>query len=169
MHRRSVVWCLAVILTNLEAAFGPLSAPMRAITRERQLERHLFRAWCGWLCYPQDFTSTAESEFVEALQLVEHELGQSAGPWCELEPAVTSVPLCLQSCATRPIVGSCRCAYLALLTRARPTGSASPSERRTSSSCRISNACAQSPSTRGAPSTGSAKRPHLSPTCVHPD
>lgn len=43
-----------VILAELEKAFGPLHTSMhdRHVVELRKLERLLFRAWCGWLCYP---------------------------------------------------------------------------------------------------------------------
>ena len=43
-----------LILSALERRFGPLAAPMdaSAVVELRQLERHLFRAWCQWLCTP---------------------------------------------------------------------------------------------------------------------
>lgn len=42
------------ILLALEAAFGPLTHSLRDrdVLPLRRLERELFRAWCGWLCYP---------------------------------------------------------------------------------------------------------------------
>ena len=134
LHLTTIVLCssLVVILANLEATFGPLSEPMRVITRERQLERHLFRAWCGWLCYPQDFASTAESDFVEALQLVEYELGQVAGPWC----VFGACPDQPSPAADPPFL---RGAHI----QGHPAGFATRSERRTSSSCHISSACAR--------------------------
>ena len=44
-----------VILERLEATFGPLVHQMndRDVVACRRLERHLFGAWCEWLCRPQ--------------------------------------------------------------------------------------------------------------------
>jgi glutathione S-transferase len=44
-----------VILERLEATFGPLVHKMndRDVVACRRLERHLFGAWCEWLCRPQ--------------------------------------------------------------------------------------------------------------------
>ncbi len=49
------------ILIALEKAFGTLSLGMTnpQVMELRTLERRLFRAWCGWLCYP---TSSARQE-----------------------------------------------------------------------------------------------------------
>ena len=69
-----------VVLHSLEQAFGPLGAPMSAITPQRQLERQLFRAWCSWLCYP-DSTPADKSDFESALMQFERELGKHKGPW----------------------------------------------------------------------------------------
>ena len=43
-----------VVLNELERAFGPLHRGMGAepVVALRRLERALFSAWCGWLCYP---------------------------------------------------------------------------------------------------------------------
>ena len=43
-----------VILQRLEDTFGVLYKSMkdRNVMQLRNLERHLFGAWCQWLCYP---------------------------------------------------------------------------------------------------------------------
>lgn len=69
-----------VVLNSLEQAFGPLGAPMAKITPQRQLERHLFRAWCSWLCHP-DSTVREQRQFEETLARFEAELGAKPGPW----------------------------------------------------------------------------------------
>jgi glutathione S-transferase len=50
----------------------------------RRLERSLFRAWCGWLCYPS--RSAAEEragreEFLRAVEAVEGALAATPGPY----------------------------------------------------------------------------------------
>lgn len=73
-----------VILASLEEAFGPLGAPLAAITSQRKLERTLFRAWCEWLCYRSSSASEermGEQGFSEAVTVFEKELGSKPGPW----------------------------------------------------------------------------------------
>mmetsp|Transcript_110578 Transcript_110578/g.276949 ORF Transcript_110578/g.276949 Transcript_110578/m.276949 type:complete len:413 (+) Transcript_110578:99-1337(+) len=72
------------ILAALEAAFGPLGKPMRAITAYRQLERTLFRAWCQWLCYPSRSAaeeSRSQQQFEAVLGQVDQALSASPGPF----------------------------------------------------------------------------------------
>jgi glutathione S-transferase len=72
------------ILLALEGAFGALGLGMkdRAVVPLRQLERLLFRAWCGWLCYPAN-SSKAEQrnreQFQGVVAQVESALSQTAG------------------------------------------------------------------------------------------
>jgi glutathione S-transferase len=72
------------ILLALEGAFGALGLGMKdpAVIPMRQLERLLFRAWCGWLCYPAD-SSKAEQrnreQFKGVVAQVESALSQTAG------------------------------------------------------------------------------------------
>lgn len=72
------------ILAALEAAFGPLGAPMRAISPQRQLERKLFRAWCQWLCYPTRShaeESRNQRQFESVLGEVDEALRRTPGPF----------------------------------------------------------------------------------------
>jgi glutathione S-transferase len=72
------------ILLALERTFGALGLGMKdpAVIPLRQLERLLFRAWCGWLCYPAD-SSKAEQrnreQFQGVVAQVESALSQTAG------------------------------------------------------------------------------------------
>lgn len=77
-----------VILQRLEAAFGPLSpgegldAP--AVLPLRLLERALFRAWCGWLCYPSSGPAdeaARRAEFVAVAARVAAALSSTPGPF----------------------------------------------------------------------------------------
>eukprot|EP00746_Dinoflagellata_sp_MGD_P009715 gnl/MRDRNA2_/MRDRNA2_119845_c0_seq1.p1 gnl/MRDRNA2_/MRDRNA2_119845_c0~~gnl/MRDRNA2_/MRDRNA2_119845_c0_seq1.p1 ORF type:complete len:410 (-),score=84.00 gnl/MRDRNA2_/MRDRNA2_119845_c0_seq1:61-1290(-) len=72
------------ILAVLESQFGPLGVPMRSITQLRQLERNLFRAWCGWACYPA-YSESEEAQnkkmFQQVLAQVDRALTQTAGPF----------------------------------------------------------------------------------------
>lgn len=64
------------ILEALEAAFGPIGVSLadpRALPL-RQLERLLFRAWCGWLCHP----SPLPGGEVRARELFEGQAGAMA-------------------------------------------------------------------------------------------
>lgn len=72
------------ILLALEAAFGPVQCGMTHsdVLPLRQLERLLFRAWCGWLCQPASWfrqESASRAQFVGAIAQVESALKQSAG------------------------------------------------------------------------------------------
>ncbi|MDY7021574.1 MAG: glutathione S-transferase family protein [Cyanobacteriota bacterium] len=74
------------ILIALEQAFGPLVFGMRdpKVLPLRQLERLLFRAWCGWLCYPtrsprQDRHN--KEQFIGVMGKVEEALSRTPGPY----------------------------------------------------------------------------------------
>lgn len=74
------------ILLALERAFGPVEYGMQdpAVLPLRQLERLLFRAWCGWLCQPAGWfrqESSNREQFVGVVQKVEAALGQTPGPY----------------------------------------------------------------------------------------
>jgi len=74
------------ILMALEAAFGPVQYGMQdlAVLPLRQLERQLFRAWCGWLCQPAGWfrqESSNRRQFVSVVEQVESALEQTAGPY----------------------------------------------------------------------------------------
>lgn len=74
------------ILMALEAEFGPLNAELRSppVMAVRQLERHLFRAWCQWLCYPpRSIREDAmnRDHFSEALGMVSDSLKSTPGPY----------------------------------------------------------------------------------------
>ncbi|MEM6835819.1 MAG: glutathione S-transferase family protein [Cyanobacteria bacterium P01_C01_bin.120] len=78
------------ILLALEQAFGPLVYSLREaqVVPLRQLERLLFRAWCGWLCRParsQQDEDYHRGQFVQVVKDVEAALSQTAGPFF-LEP-----------------------------------------------------------------------------------
>lgn len=74
------------ILLALERVFGTLGAGMQdpMVLPLRQLERLLFRAWCGWLCRP---ASSAREEqqnhdrFKQVVMLVEEALASTAGDY----------------------------------------------------------------------------------------
>ncbi|KPQ35095.1 MAG: glutathione S-transferase [Phormidesmis priestleyi Ana] len=74
------------ILLALENAFGPLEAGMQSpsVLPLRQLERLLFRAWCGWLCQPASWFRQEEqskAQFVGVVAQVEDALGSTPGPY----------------------------------------------------------------------------------------
>ena len=74
------------ILVALERTFGPLSVGMQdaAVLPLRQLERSLFRAWCGWLCQPANwFRQEAQNraQFVRVVADVEAALERTPGPY----------------------------------------------------------------------------------------
>jgi len=75
-----------VILQNLEREFGPLGTKMDAPELKilRKLERQIFYAWCGWLCYPSR-NPTEENErrmnFINTAQVVDKALGSTPGPY----------------------------------------------------------------------------------------
>ena len=97
-----------VILRTLEEEFGPLGPPFASITRQRQLERSLFRVWCEWLCYPSSSEAEermAESGFHETAALFEKELGVHGGPWvlggeCPSTADIVFVPYVERMCAS---------------------------------------------------------------------
>jgi glutathione S-transferase len=74
------------ILIALESVFGSLGAGMTdpTVLPLRQLERLLFRAWCGWLC--QRVRSDSEDRrnrdlFVSVVDKVEAALDRTPGPY----------------------------------------------------------------------------------------
>ncbi len=74
------------ILIALEQTFGPLGLGMRdaAVLPLRQLERLLFRAWCGWLCQPAGWfgqEKNSREQFVSVVAQVEDALGRTPGPY----------------------------------------------------------------------------------------
>lgn len=73
------------VLLALESAFGSLGAGMQdsAVLPLRQLERLLFRAWCGWLCQPANWFRQEKQnrdQFVGAVAKVEAAL-DTPGPY----------------------------------------------------------------------------------------
>lgn len=74
------------ILMTLERAFGPLHLGMQdpAVLPMRQLERLLFRAWCGWLCQPNSWfrqEQQSKAQFVSVVAKVESALAATSGPY----------------------------------------------------------------------------------------
>ncbi|MEO1395930.1 MAG: glutathione S-transferase family protein [Cyanobacteria bacterium J06634_5] len=74
------------ILIALERAFGPLTFGMQdpKVLPLRQLERLLFRAWCGWLCQPNSWfrqEQQSREQFVTVVSKVEAALNQTPGPY----------------------------------------------------------------------------------------
>jgi glutathione S-transferase len=74
------------ILIALEQAFGTLSLGMTdpAVVRLRQLERLLFRAWCGWLCRPANSPQAEQhnrEQFVGVVAMVEAALASTPGAY----------------------------------------------------------------------------------------
>ncbi|MEB3334958.1 MAG: glutathione S-transferase family protein [Cyanobacteriota bacterium] len=73
------------ILEALEEAFGPLGAAMDdgRVVPLRQLERALFRAWCEWLCWPQDGPAEARARaaFHRLAETMERALEANGGPF----------------------------------------------------------------------------------------
>lgn len=74
------------ILLALEQAFGPLAFSLSApqVMPLRKLERLLFRAWCGWLCYParsQRDEDYHRNQFIHMVAEVESALSQTPGPF----------------------------------------------------------------------------------------
>jgi len=77
------------ILLALERAFGPL-APLNygmqhpSVLPLRQLERLLFRAWCGWLCQPNGWfgqEKNSRQQFVSVVAKVEAALSSTPSPY----------------------------------------------------------------------------------------
>jgi len=74
------------ILVALEKRFGPLEHSLqerKMVVPLRQLERRLFSAWCGWLCYPGTATEDERPRklFEQTLQMVDGVLQASPGPF----------------------------------------------------------------------------------------
>lgn len=73
------------ILLALEQTFGPLGQGMEdpKVLPLRQLERLLFRAWCGWLCYPSSPLQEQRSrqQFINVVEKVENALSSTPGPY----------------------------------------------------------------------------------------
>jgi glutathione S-transferase len=74
------------ILMALEQAFGPLAWGLQdsQVVPLRKLERLLFRAWCGWLCYParsQREEDYHREQFLQIVEEVEAALSQTSGPF----------------------------------------------------------------------------------------
>jgi glutathione S-transferase len=74
------------ILIALEKVFGPLSQGMEdsTVLPLRQLERLLFRAWCGWLCYPAGSSQQEQrnrEQFVGVVARIEEALARTPGPY----------------------------------------------------------------------------------------
>ena len=74
------------ILVALEQAFGPLEWGLQdsQVMPLRKLERLLFRAWCGWLCYParsQREEDYHRNQFLRIVEEVEAALSQTPGPF----------------------------------------------------------------------------------------
>ncbi|WP_310413475.1 glutathione S-transferase family protein [Chamaesiphon sp. OTE_8_metabat_110] len=74
------------ILFALEKAFGAVGFGMKdpLVLPLRQLERLLFRAWCGWLCRPANSVREEQhnrSQFVSVVQMVEQALSSTSGAY----------------------------------------------------------------------------------------
>lgn len=74
------------ILMALERAYGALGAGMldATVLPLRQLERLLFRAWCGWLCYPASSSRHEQrnrEQFEAVVAKVETALASTPGPY----------------------------------------------------------------------------------------
>jgi glutathione S-transferase len=74
------------ILYALEQTFGPLNQSMEdpQVLPLRQLERLLFRAWCMWLCYPnqsQRQDRIAGEQFKQVVAKTEAALASTPGPY----------------------------------------------------------------------------------------
>jgi glutathione S-transferase len=74
------------ILLALENAFGVLGLGMQhpRVTPLRKLERLLFRAWCGWLCYPTMFAIQEDNnrnQFIDVVKEVESALALTDSPY----------------------------------------------------------------------------------------
>jgi len=76
-----------VILINLEKHFGAINGlkmndPQVKILR--QLERQMFYAWCGWLCYPSrnmKEENERKMNFVNVAEIMDKALGSTNGPY----------------------------------------------------------------------------------------
>lgn len=74
------------ILIALERAFGVLYLGMEdpQVMPLRQLERLLFRAWCGWLCRRTIFPGQEKGnrqQFIETVAMVEEALASTSGAY----------------------------------------------------------------------------------------
>lgn len=74
------------ILKALEREFGPLGYGMDDlhVWPLRRLERLLFRAWCGWLCYPtrsRQQEQQNQKQFLQVVEQVEATLAATPGPF----------------------------------------------------------------------------------------
>ncbi len=74
------------ILLALEREFGPLYLGMThpQVLPLRQLERLLFRAWCGWLCRPASSVRAEQrnrEQFIDVLARVEQALANTPGDY----------------------------------------------------------------------------------------
>ena len=74
------------VLIALEQTFGTVGPGMSdaAVLPLRQLERLLFRAWCGWLCQPNGWfgqEKAGRAQFVAVVAQVEQAIGQTSGPY----------------------------------------------------------------------------------------
>ena len=74
------------ILIALEQTFGVLYKGMRdsQVLPLRQLERLLFRAWCGWLCYRAIFPGQEKGnrqQFIDTVALIEDALASTPGAY----------------------------------------------------------------------------------------
>ena len=73
------------ILEALEGAFGSLGPGMEEpeVIMLRRLERHLFQAWCQWLCYPHSPSSDAAAghQFRRVAEAMEQALEARGGPF----------------------------------------------------------------------------------------
>ncbi|WP_204139715.1 glutathione S-transferase family protein [Halomicronema sp. CCY15110] len=74
------------ILMALERAFGPVAWGLQSpqVMPLRKLERLLFQAWCGWLCYPARSPREEDyhrEQFLRVVEEVEAALSQTPGPF----------------------------------------------------------------------------------------
>jgi glutathione S-transferase len=74
------------ILIALEQVFQPLGWSMQdpQVIPLRRLERLLFRAWCSWLCYPQQSQQQEQrnrGQFIEVVAKVEEALARTPVPY----------------------------------------------------------------------------------------
>lgn len=73
------------ILEALEGAFGSLGPGMEEpeVIMLRRLERHLFQAWCQWLCYQHSPSSDAAAghQFRRVAEAMEQALEARGGPF----------------------------------------------------------------------------------------
>ena len=74
------------ILIALEEVYGVLNYGMTdpSVIPLRQLERLLFRAWCGWLCYPAMLPGADKrnrQQFIRVVEMVEEALAETSGSY----------------------------------------------------------------------------------------